>query len=194
MGAIMRGFIPAVAFALCLIPNTSSSQQDGWVTLFDGTSLEHWNKIGDANWALNEGAVEANMGRGFLVTKKAYEDFELRVEFWADADANSGVMIRCADAAKPGLATCYEVNIYDKRPDPQFGTGGIVNVAKVAGPFKADSQWHVFDISAKGADMSVHLNGTQSAAGADSKLPSGPIALQYGGGVVKFRKVQIRPL
>jgi hypothetical protein len=190
----MRGFIPAVALALLMLPNTSFSQQDGWVTLFDGTSLEHWNKVGDANWTLREGAVEADSGRGFLVTKDTYKDFELRVEFWADADANSGVMIRCADAAKPGLATCYEVNIYDKRPDPQFGTGGIVDVAKVLGPFKADSKWHVFDISAKGADMSVRLNGTAASSGADAKLPGGPIALQYGGGAVKFRKVQIRPL
>ena len=38
------------------------------------------------------------------------------------------------------------------------------------------------------------LNGTRTAEGQDSKYASGRIALQYSVGVVKFRKVQIKPL
>jgi hypothetical protein len=38
------------------------------------------------------------------------------------------------------------------------------------------------------------LNGVKTAEAEDSKLASGPVALQYAGGVVKFRKFQIRPL
>src|SRR2546430_8381151 len=37
---------------------------------------------------------------GFLVTKNAYGDFQLRVEFWAGPDANSGIFIRCTDPEK----------------------------------------------------------------------------------------------
>src|SRR5262245_52030339 len=67
----------------------------GWTTLFDGKSLASFNTIGDANWQLMDGVVQANKGTGFLVTKSSYADFQLKVEFWVDDDANSGVFIRC---------------------------------------------------------------------------------------------------
>ncbi|MGH7430369.1 MAG: 3-keto-disaccharide hydrolase, partial [Candidatus Methylomirabilales bacterium] len=38
------------------------------------------------------------------------------------------------------------------------------------------------------------LNGVRTVDVEDSKFPSGPIALQYAAGVMKFRKVQIKPL
>ena len=50
------------------------------------------------------------------------------------------------------------------------------------------------DITAKGSQLTVLFNGVQTVDVQDSKFASGPIALQYGGGVVKFRKVEIKPL
>jgi hypothetical protein len=40
----------------------------------------------------------------------------------------------------------------------------------------------------------VTLNGTKTVSIRDDKFARGPLALQYGAGAVKFRKVQIRPL
>jgi hypothetical protein len=93
---------PAAAAALLLIGLAAFShlhrafgQADaGWVTLFDGKNLDNWNQIGDANWRLEDGAVVADKGDGFLVSKNDYADFQLRAEFWVDADANSGIFIR----------------------------------------------------------------------------------------------------
>ena len=89
---------------------------------------------------------------------------------------------------------CYEVNIFDKRPDPTYGTGAIVDVAKVNPMPKAAGKWNTYEITAKGPKMTVILNGQKTADVEDGKLASGPIALQYGSGVVKFRKVQIKEL
>jgi hypothetical protein len=167
----------------------------GWVTLFDGKNLDDFNQIGNANWKIVDGDVEANTGNGFLVTKNKYTDFEIRAEFWTDPDANSGIFIRCEDPAKVTGQTSYEVNIFDKRPDPSYGTGAIVNVAKPSVFLKAANQWNTYDITAKGPTFTIVLNGTRTVDGAtDSKHPSGYIGLQYGGGVVKFRKVEIRTL
>ena len=66
--------------------------------MFDGSSLDGWNAIGDANWELADGAVQADSGSGFLVSADSYGDFELTLEFWVDEPANSGIFIRCADA------------------------------------------------------------------------------------------------
>lgn len=174
----------------------ASGQADaGWVTLFDGKNLDNWTQIGDANWRIVDGVVEADKGNGFLVSKNSYTNFQLRAEFWVDAVANSGIFIRCTNPQKVGSASAYEVNIFDTRPDPTYGTGAIVNVAKVSPMPKAGNQWNTYEITANGPKFTVTLNGVRTVDGVeDSKFPSGRIALQYGAGVVKFRKVQIKPI
>jgi hypothetical protein len=164
-----------------------------WVTLFDGTNLDNWIQVGDANWRLADGVVQADKGLGFLVSKNSYTDFHLRVEFWVDADANSGVFLRMSDTQNITVSNSYEVNIVDKRPD-MYGTGAIVNVAKVSPVPQAAGKWNTYDITAKGAHLTVTLNGIRTVDVHDSRLASGPIGLQHVAGLVKFRKVQIRPL
>ena len=164
----------------------------GWAVLFDGKSLDRWTPIGTANWRLADGAVEANMGTGFLVSKESYTDFELKAEFWTDPDANSGIFIRCSNPMEITAMNAYEVNIFDKRPDPAYRTGAIVNVAKPKVMIDAGNKWNTMEITAKGPRMTVTLNGMQTVDAEDRTHPRGPIALQYGAGTVKFRNVQIR--
>ena len=191
--------------ALSYSPQASS--ETGWVTLFDGKSLDDFNKIGDANWRIEDGVIVADKGNGFLVTKNSYGDYQIRAEFWVEPDSNSGIFIRCTDPEKVTAENAYEVNIWDMRPDPSYGTGAIVNVAKVDPMPKAAGKWNVYEITAKGSTLTVVLNGQKTVDGAqDAKLASGRIALQHGlgvkddkgvandKGVVKFRKLEIRPL
>jgi len=180
--------------------SSSYGQADaGWITLIDGaTGLENWNRVGDANWRAAEGAIQADQkteqASSFLVSKNSYTDFQIRVEFWASDDANSGIYMRCADPKTPTDKTCYEANIFDQRPDPTYGTGAIVHIAAVSPMPKAGGKWNTYDITVKGTRLTVTLNGVRTVDVEDSKLPTGPIALQYAAGVVKFRKVQIKPL
>jgi len=37
----------------------------GWTTLFDGASLDNWNQIGNANWRLADGVVQATKATAF---------------------------------------------------------------------------------------------------------------------------------
>lgn len=169
-----------------------------WVTLFDGKDLDQWYIIGDADWKLENGLVMADrkIGKatGYLVTKKKYSNFQLKVEFWASSNANSGVFIRCKDGKTIGSARCYEINIYDQRKDPYFGTGAIVRFAGVDPMPKAGGKWNTYEITADGTNLTVVLNGVKTVELKNKKYKSGPIALQYGKGVVKFRKVEIREL
>ncbi len=182
----------------------ASRQSDaGWITLIDGPrGLENWNRIGDANWRAEDGAIVADKGKGgYLVSKNSYKDFQIRAEFWADHTTNSGIFIRCSDPNKVGAASAYEVNIYDQRPEPDYGTGAIVNVVKVAPMPKAGGKWNTYEITAKGSQLIVVLNGVQTVNVQDGKFAQGPFALQYGsgpkgalGGAIKWRKVEIREL
>ncbi|HEY3073866.1 MAG TPA: DUF1080 domain-containing protein [Burkholderiales bacterium] len=195
----------AIVVALAGCAQMRSMTGMGWETLVDGDKgLENFSPIGDANWRAEGGAIVADRGKGgYLVSKNAYTDFEIRAEFWAETDTNSGVFLRCGDRAKVGAATCYEVNIWDIRPEPKYGTGAIVDVAAVPVPIvnKAGGRWNVYEITAKGSQLTVKLNGVVTANVQNGKLSSGPFALQYGagvkgaqGGAIKWRKVQIRPL
>jgi hypothetical protein len=175
--------------------------QGGWTVLFEGKNLDSFNRVGDANWRIEDGAAVADKGVGFLVTKDSFGDFQLRAEFWADDDVNSGIYFRCSEPGNITDRNCYEANIYDKRPDPTFGTGAIVHLAKVEPMPKAGGKWNTYEITAKGPELTVVLNGETTVKSArDDKLKSGPIALQYGTsvvkdkGVIKFRKLEVRPL
>ena len=195
------GLLVGLTFAAC----SSLPFGLGRVTLIDGDKgLENWNHIGDANWRAEGGVIMADKGKGgFLVSKNAYRDFVIHAEFWAETDTNSGIFIRASDPGKIGADSSYEVNIWDIRPEPKYGTGAIVDFAAVPVPpiYKAGGQWNTYEIEARGADVTVKLNGTVTVRMQNGKYSSGPFALQYGpgvqgvtGGPIKWRKVQIKSL
>jgi Domain of Unknown Function (DUF1080) len=194
--------VTTVALFAALAAFTSSHQaagqaDQGWIALFDGKSTDHFSPIGDANWRIEDGVLVADKASkiSYLVSKQDYTDFQIRAEFWVSDDANSGIFIRCTDPTKVDSKTAYEVNIFDTRPDPSYGTGAIVDVAKAATVLKAGGKWNTYEITAKGGRFDVTLNGVKTVdGGSDAKFPKGRVSLQYGQGVVKFRKVELRPL
>jgi hypothetical protein len=160
-----------------------------------GFDMNAWNKVGDANWSVVDGVVQADKGTGFLVTPMPYGDFQITLDFWVTDDANSGVFIRCSDPKMITAMNAYEVNIFDKRPDQSYRTGGIVDVAKPSAVINTGGKWNTYDITARGSKFTVKLNGMTVVDGVeDTKHARGPIALQYGAGTVKFRNVRIRTL
>ncbi len=182
----------------------SPTRAGAWQVLLNGDKgLANFNQVGEASWRSEGGAIVADKAPGgYLVSKQSYGDFELKVEFWSDEYVNSGVMIRCSDANSITPFNAYEVNIYDRRPDPTYGTGAIVDVAKVPGTLKAAGKWNTLDITARGTRLIVVLNGVETVNVENSKYSRGPFALQFAPpldgkppvGVIKWRKVQIKTL
>jgi hypothetical protein len=199
------------AFAFCLLGlalvRVPALGEGSWVQLLDGKSLDGFEQIGDANWRLEDGVLVADRGNGYLVSKASYTDFELRAEFWVGDDANSGIFIRVTNPKEINAKNAYEVNIWDERPQKDYATGAIVNVAKVDPMPTTVGKWNLYEITVKGDTFTVVLNGQKTVDGAkDDKLKAGRIALQHGPGnkdasgkvndkgVVKFRKVEIKAL
>jgi hypothetical protein len=189
----------AIAASIALLSVAASAQDPKWTTIVDGKTMGDFGKVGSANWRIEGGALVADKlegkGAAYLVTKTPYKNFQIHAEFWADDDVNSGIFIRCKSPTKIDAKDCYEVNIFDKRPDPTYGTGAIVDVAKVVPMPKAGGKWNTYDITAVNDHFVVVFNGQKTVDVTDKRLPdAGPIALQYGSGNLKWRKVQIRPL
>lgn len=189
----MRSLFVVLLAAGCVAACSNADSPDGWVTLFDGGDLDAFDAIGDANWTIEEDAVRADEGEGFLVTKETFDDFELEAGFWADGPANSGVFIRCTDAQDVSAQTCYEVNIFDTRPDQTYRTGSIVDVASPRVFVNAADRWNSIRIAADGGHLTVELNGIALVDTEDSQFASGHVGLQRAAGTIRFRNVRIFP-
>ena len=197
----MKAFLKKLGAAILCLTTVSmgglahAQNSDGFTDLIDGVSLSGWNIIGSANWVIGNGIVEGNKPNGFLVSAKTYKNFVIKAEFYAESNTNSGIFIRCQDPNKVSQSTCYEINIWDTRPEQAYATGAIVEVAKVDPVPKAGGRWNTMEITANGPNFKVMMNDMVTVAnGQDSKFTEGPIALQSAGGVIKFRKLQIKPL
>ncbi len=192
------GLIGVSYTAVQFAPQAYGQSGAGWIVLFDGKNLGDWDKVGETNWRIENGAIVADKRTSktpaYLLSKNTYKDFMLYVEFWSSDDANSGIFLRCSDPKKVGDKTCYEVNIYDQRKDPTYGTGAITRYVEVNPMPKAGGKWNTYEMTMKGRQLTVVLNGKKTAELHNGMFQEGPFALQHGAGVIKFRKVAIKPL
>lgn len=173
----------------------------GWISLIDGNAgMENWSVSGSAaNWRAEGGAIQADKttgkGASVLVSKRAFRDIELYAEFQASDDTNSGIYVRAPDPTTVNTASgAYEIQIWDKNPNPAYGTGSLVNVAAVNPIYKAGSRWNTYEIYAKGSEITVKLNGVVTVSAQAAKTHEGRIGLQFNGGPIKFRKLLVREL
>ncbi len=155
--------------------------------------VENWNPLGVADWSFSEFQIVGEGGDGFLVSKNVYSDFDLSVEFWVSAEANSGIFIRCQDGNNINPNSCYELNIWDEHPNQDARTGAIVG--RVMPPLSKVStagKWNTYSISARDQVIEARVNGIVTAILEAAELSSGFIALQkWDEGEVRFRAFQI---
>ena len=85
--------------------NQAMGQQEKWIELFDGKSLDGWSvHSGFAKYRIEDGAIVGTTVKKspntFLCTDKSYGDFILEFEVMVDPRLNSGVQIRSTIAAE----------------------------------------------------------------------------------------------
>lgn len=175
---------------------TSAEKQAGWTIIFDGESLAGWAPRDRARWDVVDGAItyRAGSGPGFLCTTKSFGDFELKLDFWVDDVANSGVFIRCPISGPITATNAYEVNICDRHL--KWPTGSINEVALRQGDFRSAGRWNSYAITAQGTHLVVRFDGRVVVDTHNDREKSGPIGLQQfeGNGMVKFRNIKLKPL
>lgn len=156
-----------------------------------------WREVGAPVWRFERDGVAAGPSAetGYIVSKAAFDDFRLTVEFRVEDDTNSGIFLRCTnprELSDLNPVDCYEVNIWDNHPNQDFRTGSIVGLVTPSVRVDTLGQWNTYSIDVRGASVTVTLNGQQTARLSDERLASGYIALQYaGGGRLRFRNLEI---
>ena len=186
---------------------TAAEKQEGWTLLFDGQSLKGWTPRSPpagrggateppptGKWAAENGELAwvKDSGRGYLVTDQVFNDFILRLDFYADAAANTGVNFGVPDTGNISSQTSFEVNIFDDTE--QWPTGSINNVQRTstAAP-KTAGTWNAYEMSRKGDRVTVVLNGEKVLDFNTTLHPGGHIALQApAAGTTRFRNMRVK--
>jgi hypothetical protein len=161
--------------------------RQGFVSLFDGKSLEGWQGS-LKGYAVEDGVLVCQKkGGGQLYTKKEYADFIFRFEFKLEPAGNNGVGIRTpmgVDAAYHGM----EIQILDDtarrwaklRPYQYHGSiYGVVPAKR--GHLKKTGRWNSEEIVCRGSKVRVTLNGTVIVDADLSKIEKTPDGRDHPG-------------
>ena len=201
MKGVVAKAVAMMAVAMIAAACGQMPWKQGWITLIDGNAgMENWSVSGSvANWRAEDGAIQADKttgkGASVLVSKRSFRDLEIYAEFWASEDTNSGIYLRAPDPNKVNTASgAFEVQIWDKNPNPKYSTGSLVNLVAVEPIYKAGGRWNTYEIYAKGSEITVKLNGVLTATTKEAKTHEGRVGLQFNGGPIKFRKLLVREL
>lgn len=174
---------------------TPEERAEGWVLLFDGTSLDGWEPRTEVQWTARDGylvAVDGGTANNFVATTREFTNYRLRLEFWADSVANGGAYLG-APATGNAATGAQEVNIFDAHA--QWPTGSLNNVQRYDPPASTVGTWNTLDITVQGNHVTVLLNGVKSAEGDVARAPVGRIALQHlAGGEIRYRSIRILPM
>jgi hypothetical protein len=206
----MAVFFPLLLSTGC---QNKKSAENGWVQLFDGESLEGWKVLGGkADFYTEDGMIVCNtrldIGGGYLVTERSYDDFILELDVKIDTSLNSGVQCRgriwekdtvtVYRAGNPqgtlretrwdsGYVWGYQIEV---DPKSRAWSGGLYEpgnrgwVVTLEGNDEArrafkPMDWNHFKILMDGNRIRTWVNGVKAVDTTDDMSSSGFIGLQF---------------
>jgi len=188
--------------ALCLLgaPNVSlavDKTEEGFVSLFDGKTLNGWHLMNGAKFFAEDGVIKHNVGHGWLRSDKEYADFIVRLEFrFMKPRQDGGVFLRAVKEGKDWPDRKYEVQCENSpRMATIFGATHDLNVELVQKVLKPVGEWNEYDIKIVGSNIEVRLNGELVAtSNSADALKRGYLGLQGENGSHEYRNFRIKDL
>lgn len=173
------------------------------IQLFNGKDLSGWTVHGTEKWFVERGELICESGPdknyGYLATEREFKDFRLSVDFFQEANGNSGVFFHSsidgtrisgwqAEVAPAGLHTG---GIYES-----YGRGWLIKPDQANDRALNTGGWNTLVVEVTGNRVTTWLNGQLMVELIDTQIGSrtGKIALQIhdGGGVrVRWKNLQL---
>lgn len=189
------------------------------VKLFDGKDLSAWThvlrdekaRLEDV-WSIVDGVLICKgQPVGYLRTKEEFRDYVLTLQWRfpeGSAGGNSGVLLHTSTPNEIGIwPRSLEVQLHTGNAGDFWVIGTSIEVADAEDRQKGrrylnltdDSekpigQWNQMEITCKGDEVTVKVNGTLVNQGRKSSATSGAICLQSEGAEIHFRNIELRPL
>ena len=184
----MKKSFSVFAVFAALVLTASAQKEEGFVSLFDGKTLDGW-KVGEnaAAFKVEDGAIIANgdCAHLFYAGKEGekFKDFELRLDVMTKPNSNGGVYISTVYQEKGWPSHGYEVQVNNTQSDWKK-SGGLYNYVDNKEPFK-DNEWMKYEIIVKKGKINVTVNGKKLVK--DYEPEEGKSKLQKDGGTFAFQ-------
>jgi hypothetical protein len=137
----------AVAALSVLSLSGGAAAKEEWVPLFDGKSMNGWEKVGmdESVWEVKDGALCGSGPASMLVsTKGPYKNFRYRAEVKINDKGNSGLYFRTT--RKPSFSDGYEAQIDSTHADP-IRTGSLYGMCHVYKRLVEPDKWFKYEIA-----------------------------------------------
>jgi len=182
------------------------AQEAGWVSLFDGKSLEGWEKVGkeDSSWEVKDGVILGTGSQSMLVYNvKSFKNFRYRAQIKINDKGNSGLYFRAT--RKPTFSDGYEAQIDSTHTDP-IRTGSLYGMCHIYQQIVKPDTWFQYDIEVHDViwrkkavtRMKITIDGNELYEYQDfeQKFKDGYFAFQQHdpGSQVSIRKVEVMEL
>ena len=205
---LSRLTLSALAFSMLFTCSNANAQDNDnqWVSLFDGETLDGWEKVGNEKsvWEVKDGAISGSGPASMLVcTKGPFKNFRYRAEVKINDKGNSGLYFRTT--RKPGFTDGYEAQIDSTHTDP-IRTGSLYGMCHVYQQHVKPDTWFTYDLEVRddvwrGRDVTrikITVDGNELYEFLDFEktFKQGHFAFQQHdpGSKVNIRKVQVMPL
>ena len=187
--------------------------QDGWISLFDGKSLDGW-KASDkpGTFSVEDGAIKVAGPTSHLfyegpVNDHSFTNFEFKALVMTRPGSNSGIYFHTTYQDQSFPDKGFEVQVNNSHSDWKR-TGGLYDIKDTKEVFVKDNEWFTEDILVQGKHVVVKLNDivvtdwTQPDGFVPPKnhpgriISSGTFALQGHDpkSVIFFKDIMVKPL
>ncbi len=151
-------------FCALALPASTLAADDGWVSLFDGKSLDGWKASETpGTFTVAQGELIAHGKRSHLfyvgpVAHHDFKNFELSLEIMARHGANSGVYFHTEYQDDGWPARGYEVQVNNTHSDWRKG-GGLYAIQDPREAPAQDDEWYTMTIRVEGKHVVTAVNG-----------------------------------
>ncbi len=186
-----------LASALLFGAPAASAEEGGWISMFDGKTLEGWKaNERPENWTVEDGCIVGRGERSHLFwMKRKCRDCEFKAEVKISDGGNSGMYFRAQFG--PGWPKGYEAQVNSTHKDWKR-TGSLYNFVNIKEQLVPPDTWFTQHIIVKGNHIVIKVNGKTVVDYVDEKntYTEGYLALQQHdpGSTVWYRNLKMRPL
>ena len=186
-----------LASALLFGAPAASAEEGGWISMFDGKTLEGWKASErPENWTVEDGCIVGRGDRSHLFgMKRKCRDCEFKAEVKISDGGNSGMYFRAQFG--PGWPKGYEAQVNSTHKDWKR-TGSLYNFVNIKEQLVPPDTWFTQHIIVKGNHIVIKVNGKTVVDYVDEKntYTEGYLALQQHdpGSTVWYRNLKMRPL
>lgn len=167
-------------------PGASPDPAEGWVSLFDGKSLNNW-KVSEhpETFTVKDGAIVVFGERAHLfydgpVGDHNFKNFEFKAQVMTTPGSNSGMFVHTEYQAEGWPSKGYEIQVNNSHTDWRR-TGSVYALQDVKVAPAKDDEWFTQHIILVGDKVTVKVNGkiiNEYTEKDPAKIRTGTVALQ----------------